>query len=80
MNNFQQYIYLNPDIRFGKPCIINTRITVQDILTWLASGMSIEEITSDFPEIKPEHISAALGFAANRENSIKTIINDKTAA
>jgi uncharacterized protein (DUF433 family) len=80
MNQYQQYISYDPDIRFGKPCIIHTRIAVADILTWLASGMSKEEIIADFPEIKQEHIMAALSFAANRENAIKTISNDKTAA
>lgn len=79
MNNYREYISINPNIRFGKPCIKNTRICVADILSWLASGMSFAEITFDFPEIKDEHIYAALAFAANREQAIKTIINDKTA-
>ena len=80
MVNYKQYITINPDIRFGKPCIANTRISVGDILGWLASGMSNEEIIVDFPEIRLEHIIAALSFAAHRENSIKTISDDKTAA
>ncbi len=80
MNNYREYISINPNIRFGKPCIKNTRICIADILIWLASGMSYEEISIDFPQIKTEHILAALTFAANREQAIKTIINDKTAA
>ncbi|WP_214460527.1 DUF433 domain-containing protein [Flavihumibacter fluvii] len=53
--------------RFGQPCIINTWITIFYILSWLASGMSNEDIIADFPELKEEHIQAALSFAAERE-------------
>jgi uncharacterized protein (DUF433 family) len=71
--SWQNYIEINPDIRFGKPIIIGTRICVSDILSWLASGMSHETILIDFPELKNEHILAALSFAANRENITKII-------
>ena len=67
MNDFLQYISINPDIRFGKPCIKGTRIAVLDILQWLASGMSTPEILEDFPSLQEEHIRAALSFAAHRE-------------
>ena len=67
MKNYHNYISLNPAIRFGKPCIIGTRIAVQDILGWLASGMSNEEILDDFPELILDHIRAALAFAADRK-------------
>ncbi len=67
MNEYLQYISINPEIRFGKPCIKGTRIAVVDILQWLASGMSHQEILEDFPSIKEEHIMAALAFAAYRE-------------
>jgi len=80
MENYKEYISINPNIRFGKPCIIKTRITVSDILGWLSSGMSYEEISNDFPEIKREHILAALSFAAHREQAVKTIFNDKTGS
>ena len=63
MNNFLQYISISPDIRFGKPCIKSTRIAVLDILQWLASGMSTQEILDDFPSLKEEHVRAALAFA-----------------
>jgi uncharacterized protein (DUF433 family) len=53
MNN-AQFISINPTIRFGKPCIKNIRITVYDVLGWLASGMEIKEILEDFPEITHE--------------------------
>ncbi len=66
------YIYKNiitvePGKRSGKPCIRGMRITVEDILRWLASDMSIDEIISDFPEITREDILVALEFAANRQ-------------
>jgi uncharacterized protein (DUF433 family) len=71
--NLQSYIEINPNIRFGKPCIKGTRIAVVDILQWLASGMTREEIFESFPHIKEEHILAALNFAANRESIIKMV-------
>jgi uncharacterized protein (DUF433 family) len=49
----------------GKPCIRDTRITVKDILSWLASGMSKEDILEDFPELQEEDITAAINFAKN---------------
>ncbi|RDB03807.1 DUF433 domain-containing protein [Runella aurantiaca] len=73
MTNYQQYISINPNIRFGKPCIKGTRITIQDILVWLASEMSFEEILADFPELKEEHIRAALAFAADIERRTRLI-------
>ena len=68
MEDFRTYISINPNIRFGKPCITGTRIAVSDILGWLASDMSYEEILEDFPQLKREHIRAALAFAAERNN------------
>lgn len=73
MNNYQEYISINPNIRFGKPCITGTRITVQDVLGWLASGMTNEEILEDFPELTLEHIRAALAFAADSERRTRLI-------
>jgi len=68
MEDFRDYININPNIRFGKPCIAGTRISVSDILGWLASDMSYEDILEDFPQLKREHIRAALAFAAERNN------------
>lgn len=68
------YISFNPNIRFGKPCIKGTRIAVVDILGWLSCGMSYEEIIADFPELKKEHILAALQFAAKREAFTKILV------
>ena len=79
MIDYKKYISINPDIRFGKPCVIGTRMSVGDILRWLASGMTSEEIHEDFPEIFKEHILAALAYSAQREKSVKTIFHDKTA-
>jgi uncharacterized protein (DUF433 family) len=73
MKEFSSYISINPEIRFGKPCIKGTRIAIADILQWLASGMSHAQILEDYPSLKEEHILAALAFAANRESIIKII-------
>jgi uncharacterized protein (DUF433 family) len=69
--NYKDYIEVNPKIRFGKPVIKGTRITVYDVLQWLASGMSHEEIMTDFPQLTNEKILACLGYAANKERIIK---------
>ncbi|KIC95967.1 DUF433 domain-containing protein [Flavihumibacter solisilvae] len=69
--SYQQYIKIKAEKRFGQPCITNTRITVFDILTWLATGMSFQEITEEYPEINEDHIKAALSFAAEREHVIR---------
>jgi len=63
-------ITLNPEIRSGKPIIRGTRITVTDILEYLAGGMSEEEILTDFPDLSLEDIRAALAFAADRERRL----------
>ena len=60
-------IEIRPEKRFGKPTIKGTRITVYDVLNWLAAGMSKADILNHYPEINEEHINACLSFAANRE-------------
>jgi uncharacterized protein (DUF433 family) len=67
MEQYLKHISIDPQIRFGKPCIKGTRIAVHDILIWLASGMSQEAILEDFPQLTKEDILAALAFAAHRE-------------
>lgn len=74
MENYQEMININPEIRFGKPCINGTRITVEDILGWLASGMSNEEIIEDYPLLRKEQILAALSFAARREQYVRILM------
>ena len=73
MKELASYISIDPEIRFGKPCIAGTRIAVSDILQWLASGMGNNEILQDYPSLKEDHIRAALAFAADRELMIKII-------
>jgi len=68
--NFEEYISVTPDIRSGKPCIKGTRITVYDILEYLAGGMTEAQILEDFPSVRTEHIRAALAFAAARERRL----------
>ena len=68
--DYQSIITVEPGKRGGKPCIRGMRITVGDILGWLAAGMSIPEILEDFPELKEQDIYAALSYAAVRENKI----------
>jgi uncharacterized protein (DUF433 family) len=69
--DYKLYIEVDPEIRFGKPVIKGTRITVYDVLQWLASGMSHEEIISDFPQLSEKQILACLSYAANKERVIK---------
>lgn len=66
-------ISIIPGVRSGKPCIENTRITVGDILGWLASGMTYGQIIEDFPELKENDILNALAFAAAKENRTTTV-------
>ena len=70
MTDYKRIITVEPGKRGGKPCIRGMRITVGDILGWLASGMSIADILKDFDELTEEDIYAALSFAAGRENRI----------
>lgn len=68
--NWQNHITIDPGVRSGKPCIKGTRITVYDVLEYLAGGMSENEILSDFPDITKEDIRACLSFAAARERRL----------
>lgn len=68
--NYQDIITIEADKRGGKPCIRGLRVTVSDILDYLAGGMSPEEIVSDFPDLTLEDISACLAFAADRERKL----------
>jgi uncharacterized protein (DUF433 family) len=73
MSDYEQYISIDPNIRFGKPCIAGSRIAVADILQWLASGMTYKDIIQDYPELDEKKIRAALAFAAHREQIGKII-------
>jgi uncharacterized protein (DUF433 family) len=73
MKTYNKIIKISSDKRFGKPCIRNTRITVFDILGWLGSGMTIDEVITDYPELTREDIKASLMFASDRERKLQTI-------
>lgn len=67
---YKNIITIEAGKRSGKPCIRGMRITVEDILRWLASGMTFNDILEDFPELTREDIAAALEFAANQQQRI----------
>ena len=67
--NYQDIITIEPGKRGGKPCIRGLRITVYDVLEYLASGMSEDQILSDFPDLERDDIRACLAFAADRERA-----------
>jgi uncharacterized protein (DUF433 family) len=73
IDELTSYIVIDQGIRFGKPCIKGTRITVGDILQWLSEGIPISEILDDYPLLDEIHIKAALAFAAKREEITKII-------
>lgn len=70
---YQDIITIEPGKRGGKPCIRGMRITVYDVLSYLASGMTYEEILDDFPYLTQEDILACLSYAADRERQTLTI-------
>jgi len=74
MIDYKNRITIDPDVRSGKPCIKNTRITVYDILEYLAGGMTEAEILSDFPSLTHEDIQAVFAFAAARERRLAASI------
>ena len=65
--DYRERITIDPDVRGGRPCVRGMRITVYDILAYLASGMTQDEILSDFPYLEAEDIRASLAFAADFE-------------
>jgi uncharacterized protein (DUF433 family) len=79
MHELRTHIVVDPEIRFGKPCIKGTRITVGDILQWLSGGMTEQEIIEDYPELQITHIRAALAFAAERDTVTKVVAHEVVA-
>ncbi len=71
--NYHDLITIEPGKRSGKPCIRGLRITVSDVLEYLASGMSQEQILAEFPDLTQEDICACLAFAADRERKLLNI-------
>ncbi len=72
--NYKKHITINPSVRFGKPTVKGTRITVYDVLGWLASGMTEKEIIHDFPQLKRTHILACLAFSADKERRVAVAV------
>jgi uncharacterized protein (DUF433 family) len=70
--DWQERITVTPGVRSGKPCIKSTRITVYDVLEYLAGGMSEDEILADFPDLTRDDIRACLSFAAARERRLSS--------
>jgi len=70
--DYRHIITIEPGKRGGKPCIRGLRITVADVLGWLAAGMSHNEIISDYPELTDQDILACLAYAADRERRVVT--------
>ena len=71
--DYRRLITIEPGKRGGKPCIRGLRITVSDVLEYLASGMTESDILRDFPDLTPEDIKACLAFAADRERKLVSI-------
>ena len=71
--DYAKLITIEPGKRGGKPCIRGLRITVYDVLEYLASGMSEDEILADLPDLQREDIRACLAFAADRERKLTSI-------
>jgi uncharacterized protein (DUF433 family) len=71
--SYQDRIHIRPERRHGKPCIRDTRITVYDVLSYMAAGMSSEEILADFPSLEKEDLIACLAYAADRERKFTTL-------
>ena len=72
--NYSQRITIDPDQRGGKPCIRGMRITVYDVLDYLASDMTEAEILTDFPDLTHDDILACLAFAADRERKLFSVV------
>ncbi len=75
MKHYSEILTIDAQTRFGRRCIRGMRISVYDILGWLASGMSNQDILNDYPELTLEDLQAALAYAADREHKI--LINSK---
>jgi len=67
---YYRFAHIDGRVRGGKPCFIDTRVTVYDVLEYLAGGMTAEQIVADLPELTEAHVRAALEFAARRERRL----------
>jgi uncharacterized protein (DUF433 family) len=73
MKNYRDRIRISPNIRSGKPCIVNTWITVSDVFDYLGGGMSVEEVLDDFPDLTLADIQACFAFAADRDRRLTVV-------
>jgi uncharacterized protein (DUF433 family) len=71
--DYSQLITIEPGTRSGQPCIRGMRITVQDVLEYLAGGMTPDEVLADFPDLTAEDIRACFAFAADRERRLRVV-------
>jgi len=71
--DYSKIITIEVGKRSGKPCIRGLRITVSDVLDYLASGMTVEQVLQDFPELTDEDLRACLAFAADRERRLALV-------
>ena len=71
--NYRERITIEPGQRSGKPCIRGLRITVSDVLDYLASGMTEDEVLAELPDLEREDIKASLAFAAERERRLVSL-------
>jgi len=71
--NYRDYITIEPNKRGGKPCVRGLRITVYEVLDYLASDMTEEQILHDFPDLTREDLKACIAFAADRERKLLTV-------
>ena len=71
--DYRDYITIEPNKRGGKPCIRGLRITVYEVLEYLASEMTVEEILEDFPDLTSDDLKAAIAFAADRERRLMQV-------
>jgi uncharacterized protein (DUF433 family) len=79
MNSYQNIVTIEPGKRGGRPCIRGMRITVYDVLSYLAAGMTRQQILEDFPYLTDEDISACLAYAAEREHRQLVVTGQKAA-
>lgn len=71
--NYRDYITIDPEKRGGKPCVRGLRITVYEVLEYLASDMTEQEILADFPDLTREDLKACIAFAADRERKLVVV-------
>ena len=73
MKKYRDRIRISPNIRSGKPCIVNTRIAVSDVFDYLGGGMTIDEVLDDFPDLTLSDIQACFAFAADLDRCLTVV-------